>query len=140
MSKFFSSARLGLFAACLFISSGALPEEAPPKELKALRSAFAEAVAARDFKAVEALSRFPMPNRVKEAPQWIARADFARWVIVNDFWSHADCLARAPLTQSYSDDKAKVDWFVACDHGASLFHFARAGGRWSCSGFEATNR
>lgn len=138
MSKLSSLSRLSLIAACMFVSRGAFAEDAPPKELKALRSSFAGAVAARDFKAAEALSRFPMPNRVKDAPNSIARADFARWVIMNDFWSHADCLARAPLTQSYNDDKTKVDWFVACDHGASLFHFGRVGGRWLFDGFEAT--
>jgi hypothetical protein len=111
--------------------------EAPPPELAKLRSAFAAAVAAKDVKALAALSRFPLTNQVYQAPDKISRAGFVQSVIVNDYWEEAECLRKAPLERDVRDDRAKASWFVACDHGNNIFHFVRDGSRWAYGGFES---
>jgi hypothetical protein len=113
--------------------------ETPP-ELHKLRAAFAAAVAGRNIAAMAALSRFPLTNEVYGAPKSIDRADFASSVVVNGYWDEADCLRTAPLEQDVREDKAKAAWFIACDHGKSIFHFTRDRGRWVYAGFETIGK
>jgi hypothetical protein len=124
-------------AALLPALAAASAEEAPPPDLTKLRSAFADAVAARDITAMVGLSRFPLSNQVSGSPPKVSRAEFVRSVIVNGYWEHADCLRDAALERDVREDKAKASWFVACDHGANIFHFVRAGKRWAYGGFES---
>jgi hypothetical protein len=121
----------------LVTARAAHAQEAPPKELVQLRAAFAAAVEARDIKALEGLSRFPLNNQAYGSPDKISRAEFTAYVFVNGYWDKAECLRTAPLERDVREGKDKALWFVACDGGKHAFHFAREGGRWVYSGFES---
>ena len=126
-----------LVGAGVVASVAGLAQEAPPKELVQLRADFAAAVDARDIKALESLSRFPLNNQAYGSPEKLSRAEFTAYVLVNGYWDKAECLRKRPLERDVRAGKDKALWFIACDGGKHAFHFAREGGRWVYSGFES---
>src|SRR5271170_5965070 len=77
------------------LATSALSAETPPADLVKARVAFATAVAAKDVKAAEALTSFPLKNVVTSAPRTISQAGFARQFEIYE--QMAVCLQSAPL-------------------------------------------
>jgi hypothetical protein len=129
----------GLFAAAIGASMLSWPPvlatEAPPAALVQARAAFAAAVAAKDVKAAEKLTNFPLKNTVFQAPPTISQAAFPKQMKL--YAEMKDCLKTAPLELPSSGGGAPKSWTVDCD--GNLFHFALKNGRWLHDEYENIN-
>ena len=109
--------------------------EAPPAALVDVRNAFARAVAAKDVKAAEALTSFPLKNVVTSAPRTIAQAGFARQFEIYE--QLADCLKDTPLEYVPGGGGRSKSWIVNCN--GNILYFALKQGRWLHSEYENVN-
>ena len=130
-----SSARLsvGLLVAVVF--TPAIAAEAPPTALVEARNAFASAVAAKNIKAAEALTSFPLKNAVFKAPKTISQAGFARQFEMYEQMTH--CLKTAPLEFVRGGGGRPNSWTINCD--GNILYFAAKQGHWLHDEYENIN-
>jgi hypothetical protein len=119
----------------LFAASVAAAAEAPPAALVEARSAFARAVAAKDIKAAEALTSFPLKNVVTSAPRTIPQSGFAHQFEMYE--QMGDCLKSAPLEYVPGGGGRAKSWIVNCN--GNILYFALKQGRWLHTEFENVN-
>src|SRR5579863_2413183 len=93
--------------------SAAVAADAPPQALVEARSAFAAAVAAKDIKAAEALTSFPLKNVVTKAPKTISQAGFARQFEMYE--QMADCLKSGQLEYVHGGGGRPNSWIINCN-------------------------
>ncbi|MBV9540111.1 MAG: hypothetical protein JO167_02495 [Alphaproteobacteria bacterium] len=137
--------RFAFIAAALAVASvAAQAGTAPPKELAAMRATLAKAVGARDWKAITALTAWPLKVEMYEAPPTVTLAEFnkKRGTLMGLFGNGdkdlLKCVATAPVTQE--TDKTRFgfgDWVADCN--GNEFHFAQRAGKWLFVTYENIN-
>jgi hypothetical protein len=128
--------KFGLLLSIVLIAATSAPAaETPPEALVKARAAFATAIAAKDVKAAEALTSFPLKNVVTSAPRTISQAGFARQFEI--YAQMADCLQSAPLEYVPGGGGRPKSWIVNCN--GNIVYFAFKQGRWLHSEYENVN-
>jgi hypothetical protein len=128
--------KLSLVLSIVLIAVTSAPgAETPPADLVKARAAFATAIAAKDVKAAEALTSFPLKNVVTSAPRTISQAGFARQLEIYE--QMADCLRSAPLEYVPGGGGRPKSWIVNCN--GNIVYFALKQGRWLHSEYENVN-
>jgi hypothetical protein len=117
------------------VATSALGAETAPADLVKARAAFAAAIAAKDVKAAEALTSFPLKNVVTSAPRTISQAGFARQFEIYE--QMADCLQSAPLEYVPGGGGRPKSWIVNCN--GNIIYFALKQGRWLHNEYENVN-
>lgn len=130
-----------------FVSAGlaAAPPAAitPPPQLDSVRKALAAAVAARDIKAVAALTNFPLAFSGYEAPDSVSQADFlSDKNNFNGMFFEGDahivgCLRTGKLEFEAKPTFAGSPWVIDCD--GNEYYFGQRGGKWLFTGYENIN-
>ncbi|HLW93684.1 MAG TPA: hypothetical protein VKS78_20600 [Roseiarcus sp.] len=115
--------------------SAAVAADAPPQALVEARSAFAAAVAAKDLKATEALTSFPLKNVVTQRAKNDSEAGFKRQFEMYE--QMADCLKRAPLEYVHGGGGRPNSWIVSCN--GAILYFALIRDRWLHDEYENVN-
>lgn len=137
--------RTTLIAAALVAASVSAHAAAPaPKELGALRATLAKAVGAKDWKAITALTAWPLKIEMYEAPPTVTLAGFNKKhdtlmvLFGNGDKDLLKCVATAPI--AIETDKTRFgfgDWVADCN--GNEFHFAQRAGKWLFVAYENIN-
>jgi hypothetical protein len=130
-----SRQRWAFLCVILLGSTSAAVAQTPPADLVKARTDFAAAVAAKDLKAAEALTRFPLKNVATSAPRTISQAGFAQQF--ETYEQMADCLKTAPLEYVPGGGGRPKSWIVNCN--GNIIHFSLKKGRWLHNEYENVN-
>jgi hypothetical protein len=117
------------------VATSAVGAQTPPADLVKARAAFAAAIAAKDVKAAESLTSFPLKNVVTSAPRTISQAGFARQFEIYE--QMADCLQSGPLEYVPGGGGRPKSWIVNCN--GNIVYFALKQGRWLHDEYENVN-
>jgi hypothetical protein len=109
----------------------------PDSALKAFLAKFADMAAHGAADSMAKVTRFPLRNRVYQAPERISAAGFKHHFELNRFRELAGCLKSTPPRRADSGSADLGEWIVECD--GNNFYFAQDGGGWRFSGFENVN-
>ena len=129
----------------LLATTAQAAESTPPAGLSVARKALADAVAARDIKAVAAMSRFPLAVDAYETPPKITAKQFNKADLDMMFGSGdpkvLDCVRGGPVVKNDPKDQSGrrfgVSWYADCD--GNNYFFAEAAGRWLFIGYQNVN-
>ncbi len=109
----------------------------PDASLKIFLARFADMAAHGEADSMAKLTRFPLRNRVYQAPDRIGAAGFRRYFTRNGFRELAPCLKAGPPQRAKGRSADPGEWEVDCD--GNVFSFVREGEGWRFSGFENVN-
>jgi len=130
--------RAGLWLALVCLSPGLAAGAANlDRELKAFLGKFADMAAHGAADSMAKVTRFPLRNRVYQAPEKISAGGFKHQFAENRFREFASCLKSTRPQPAARDSADLGEWAVDCD--GSVFYFAREGDRWRFTGFENVN-
>lgn len=139
MSRPSGSERFWRFLLALVLAVAALGAEAatPDPALKTFLAKFADLAAHGAADTMAKVTRFPLRNRVYQAPERVNAAGFKSYFALNSFRELAGCLKSTPPQHAQTRHADLGEWLVDCD--GNIFYFAQYSGGWRFSGFENVN-